>query len=185
MLCRFWVGPVVEFYLYWMPKYFRDVRGLSIKDSAYFNSVTFVFGDLGSIGGGVVAGLLIAKGFRVKSARQTTLFIGAALCLLSFVVPTLQNVPLAIAANFAGVARSYLFVREYVRFDFRCVSQFRRRSRDRINWRSEWRERYAVSHHHWHDCRPLQLSARVFYGSVDADDRHSNFIRDAEELSKS
>ncbi len=98
MLCRFWVGPVVEFYLYWMPKYFRDVRGLSIKDSAYFNSVTFVFGDLGSIGGGVVAGLLIAKGFQVKSARKTTLFIGAALCLLSFLVPTLQNVPLAIGA---------------------------------------------------------------------------------------
>ena len=98
MLCRFWVGPVVEFYLYWMPKYFRDVRGLSIKDSAYFNSVTFVFGDLGSIGGGVVAGLLIARGLQVKSARQTTLFIGAGLCLLSFVVPMLTSIPLAIAA---------------------------------------------------------------------------------------
>ena len=98
MLCRFWVGPVVEFYLYWMPKYFRDVRGLSIKDSAYFNSVTFVFGDLGSIGGGVVAGLLIARGLQVKSARQTTLFIGAGLCLLSFVVPMLASIPLAIAA---------------------------------------------------------------------------------------
>ena len=96
MLCRFWVGPVVEFYLYWMPKYFRDVRGLSIKDSAYFNSVTFVFGDLGSIGGGVVAGILIARGFQVKSARQATLFIGAGLCLLSFLVPLIQSVPLAI-----------------------------------------------------------------------------------------
>ncbi len=98
MLCRFWVGPVVEFYLYWMPKYFRDVRGLSIKDSAYFNSVTFVFGDLGSIGGGIVAGLLIARGLQVKSARQTTLFIGAGLCLFSFVVPMLTSIPLAIAA---------------------------------------------------------------------------------------
>jgi ACS family hexuronate transporter-like MFS transporter len=97
MLCRFWVGPVVEFYLYWMPKYFRDVRGLSIRDSAYFNSVTFVFGDLGSIGGGVVAGLLLARGFAVKSARQATLFFGAGLCLLSFLVPVVQSVPLAIA----------------------------------------------------------------------------------------
>jgi ACS family hexuronate transporter-like MFS transporter len=97
MLCRFWVGPVVEFYLYWMPKYFRDIRGLSIRDSAYFNSVTFVFGDLGSIGGGVVAGLLLARGFAVKSARQATLFFGAGLCLLSFLVPVVQSVPLAIA----------------------------------------------------------------------------------------
>lgn len=96
MLCRFWVGPVVEFYLYWMPKYFRDVRGLSIKDSAYFNSVTFVFGDLGSIGGGIVAAWLLRKCWQVKSARQATLLFGAALCLLSFLVPLTHSVPVAI-----------------------------------------------------------------------------------------
>ncbi|MFN7930933.1 MAG: MFS transporter [Blastocatellia bacterium] len=96
MLGRFWVGPVVEFYLYWMPKYFHDVRGLSVKESAYFNSVTFVFGDIGSIGGGLVAGWLIARNFQVQSARKTTLFIGATLCLLSFVVPSVQNTPLAL-----------------------------------------------------------------------------------------
>lgn len=96
MLCRFWVGPVVEFYLYWMPKYFRDVRGLSIKDSAYFNSVTFVFGDLGSIGGGLAAAWLLRKSWQVKSARQATLLFGAALCLLSFLVPLTQSVPVAI-----------------------------------------------------------------------------------------
>ncbi len=87
MLCRFWVGAVVDFYLLWMPKYFHDVRGLSVKDSAYFNSFTFIFGDIGSIGGGIVAGLLLKKGLEVKSARRATLLFGAALCLLSFVVP--------------------------------------------------------------------------------------------------
>lgn len=98
MLCRFWVGPVVQFYIYWMPNYFRDVRGLSVRESSYFNSVTFLFGDLGSIGGGLVAGWLIARGLAVSSARKTTLFFGAALCLLSFVVPVLNSIPLAIAA---------------------------------------------------------------------------------------
>ena len=96
MLCRFWVGPVVEFYLYWMPKYFRDVRGLSIKDSAYFNSVTFVFGDIGSIGGGLAAAWLLSKSWRVNSTRQATLLFGAALCLLSFLVPTTSSIVVAI-----------------------------------------------------------------------------------------
>lgn len=91
MLCRFWVGAVVDFYLLWMPKYFHDVRGLSVKDSAYFNSFTFIFGDIGSIGGGLVAGWLLKKGLEVKSARRATLFFGAALCLLSFVVPFTNN----------------------------------------------------------------------------------------------
>jgi ACS family hexuronate transporter-like MFS transporter len=98
MLCRFWVGPVVQFYIYWMPNYFHDVRHLSVRDGTYFNSVTFIFGDIGSIGGGAVAGWLIARGVALKTARKTTLFAGALLCLLSVVVPLVNSTPLAIAA---------------------------------------------------------------------------------------
>lgn len=98
MLCRCWVGPVVQFYIYWMPNYFRDVRHLSVANSSYFNSVTFLFGDLGSVGGGLAAGWLITRGFSVNAARKTTLLSGAGLCLLSFAVPLLNSIPLAIAA---------------------------------------------------------------------------------------
>jgi ACS family hexuronate transporter-like MFS transporter len=98
MLCRFWVGPVVQFYVYWMPNYFRDVRHLSVASAAYFNSVTFVFGDLGSIGGGIAAAWLIARGLGVKGARRSTLAGGGLLCLLSVAVPLLSSVPVAIAA---------------------------------------------------------------------------------------
>jgi ACS family hexuronate transporter-like MFS transporter len=98
MLCRFWVGPVVQFYIYWMPNYFRDVRHLSVANSSYFNSVTFLFGDAGSIAGGVVAGWLIARGVAVHAARRRTLLAGASLCLLSFAVPVLNSIPAAIAA---------------------------------------------------------------------------------------
>jgi MFS transporter, ACS family, hexuronate transporter len=98
MLCRFWVGPVVQFYIYWMPNYFHDVRHLSVTASSYFNSVTFIFGDIGSVGGGLVAGWLIARGAAVGSARKRTLFGGAVLCLLSVAVPIVNSLPLAIAA---------------------------------------------------------------------------------------
>lgn len=98
MLCRFWVGPVVQFYIYWMPNYFHDVRELSVRASTYFSSVTFIFGDIGSVGGGLAAGWLIARGATVKQARERTLLAGAALCLLSLAVPIVSGVPLAIAA---------------------------------------------------------------------------------------
>jgi len=98
MLCRFWVGPVVQFYIYWMPNYFHDVRHLSVAQSSYFNAVTFLFGDIGSVGGGLAAGWLIARGFAVQSARRTTLLAGALLCVLSFAVPVLNSIPLAISA---------------------------------------------------------------------------------------
>jgi ACS family hexuronate transporter-like MFS transporter len=98
MLCRFWVGPVVQFYIYWMPNYFRDQRHLSVAASGYFSSVTFLFGDLGSVGGGLAAGWLITHGMAVRGARRATLLGGAALCVLSFAVPLLHSIPLAIAA---------------------------------------------------------------------------------------
>jgi ACS family hexuronate transporter-like MFS transporter len=98
MLCRFWVGPVVQFYIYWMPNYFYDVRHLSVRESTYFNSVTFLFGDIGSIGGGLAAGWLMTHGASLGTARRRTLLAGALLCLLSIVVPLLNSIPLAIAA---------------------------------------------------------------------------------------
>ncbi|HVW04649.1 MAG TPA: MFS transporter [Vicinamibacterales bacterium] len=98
MLCRFWVGPVVQFYIYWMPSYFRDVRHLSVANASYFGAVTFLFGDVGSVAGGAVAGWLIARGMRVSAARRSTLLGGAILCFAGAAVPMLANVPLAIAA---------------------------------------------------------------------------------------
>jgi len=98
MICRFWVGPVVQFYIYWLPNYLRDVRGLSVPGASYLSAITFLFGDIGSVAGGVVAGLLIARGLGVRGARRATLLGGAALCLVGFAVPLLVNIPLAIAA---------------------------------------------------------------------------------------
>ena len=69
---------------------------MSIKDSAYFNSVTFVFGDLGSIGGGLAAAWLLQKSWKVPAARRATLLFGAALCLLSFAVPLTSSIVTAI-----------------------------------------------------------------------------------------
>jgi ACS family hexuronate transporter-like MFS transporter len=98
MLCRFWVGPVVQFYIYWLPNYLRDVRGLSVPGASYMSAITFLFGDIGSVAGGVVAGALIARGLGVRRARLATLLGGAGLCLVGFAVPLLVNIPLAIAA---------------------------------------------------------------------------------------
>ena len=59
MLCRLLVGPVVQFYIYWMPEYLYRARGFSLTEIAFFAWVPFLFGDLGSIGGGWVSGFLI------------------------------------------------------------------------------------------------------------------------------
>lgn len=86
MLCRFLVGPVLQFYWYWMPDYLYTVRGLSLRDIGFLSWIPFLMGDLGSISGGWVAGALLKRDFQVKHARQITMYFGAILCLASFAV---------------------------------------------------------------------------------------------------
>jgi ACS family hexuronate transporter-like MFS transporter len=86
MLCRLLVGPVLQFYIYWLPEYLYRVRGFSLMEIAFFTWAPFLFGDIGSIGGGWAAGYMIRRGYSVKAARITTLGFGAALCLVSLAV---------------------------------------------------------------------------------------------------
>jgi ACS family hexuronate transporter-like MFS transporter len=95
--CRLLVGPVVQFYIYWLPEYLYRQRGLSLKAIGLFAWVPFLFGDIGSIAGGWLAGSLIRRGYTVTNARRITMGFGAACCLLSFAVAAAQTVTGALA----------------------------------------------------------------------------------------
>ena len=97
MLCRFLVGPVVQFYIYWLPEYLYRQRGLSLKTIGMFAWVPFLFGDIGSILGGWVSGRLIRRGLSVTAARAITMGVGAGCCLLSFAVAQAATASAALA----------------------------------------------------------------------------------------
>jgi ACS family hexuronate transporter-like MFS transporter len=98
MLCRFFVGPVVQFYLFWTPIYLTRSRGLTLAQIGLFAWVPFLFGDMGSIGGGWVSGLLLRRKIDLNAARLITLYAGALCCLLS--VGVVEAVTAAIAIAF-------------------------------------------------------------------------------------
>ncbi len=95
MMCRFLVGPVVQFYIYWLPEYLYRVRGFSLTEIAFFAWVPFLCGDIGSFGGGWAAGFLIRRGRSVRAARMATMGLGAALCFLSLAVVLVKTIPVA------------------------------------------------------------------------------------------
>jgi len=96
MLCRLLVGPVVQFYLLWTPEYLVRVRHLSLAEIGLFAWVPFLFGDLGSIGGGWASGYLMRQGLTLNSARRTVMGFGAVCCLLSVAVVNASSAALAI-----------------------------------------------------------------------------------------
>lgn len=84
MLCRALIGPVVQFFLFWMPEYFFRQRGMSLQQIGYSIWLPYLFGDLGSMAGGWFAGHLMARGYSVRTARLIAMSIGGACCLASF-----------------------------------------------------------------------------------------------------
>lgn len=97
MLCRFFVGPVVQFYLFWTPEYLYRSRGLSLAQIGLFAWFPFLFGDIGSIGGGWVAGLLLRHKLSLTAARFLTMYAGGLCCLLSARVTQTATAAMAIS----------------------------------------------------------------------------------------
>jgi len=96
ILCRLLVGPVIQFYWFWMPAYLYQVRGLSLAAIGMFTWIPYLFGDLGSVGGGWVTGYLMRRGVGLSAARLGTMWAGAACCALSVCVTLAPSAATAI-----------------------------------------------------------------------------------------
>ena len=97
MLCRFLVGPVIQFYWYWLPDYLVTERGMTLAAVGAFSWLPFLAGDAGSLMGGWTADTLLKHGMAVSRARGVSMFAGAVLCLGSLAVVVAPSIPLALA----------------------------------------------------------------------------------------
>ena len=62
MTCRFFVGPVIQFYWYWIPSYLYSVRHMSLIQVGVLSWIPFLMGDGGNVLGGWAAGVLLQIG---------------------------------------------------------------------------------------------------------------------------
>lgn len=106
MLCRFFIGPVMQFYWYWIPSYLYSARHLSMVQIGLVGWIPFLMGDVGGVAGGLVGGVLLRRGFSVRNTRRLSMYGSAALCIASFAVPYIGGITpamvmicLAIAAD--------------------------------------------------------------------------------------
>jgi ACS family hexuronate transporter-like MFS transporter len=109
MLCRFFIGPVMQFYWYWIPSYLYSVRHLSLAQVGFLGWIPFLLGDAGGIAGGWAAGWLLRRGFSVYAVRRITMYSSATLCLTSLGVPYFTNTAAAfLAIGVAVMADNFL-----------------------------------------------------------------------------
>ena len=105
MLCRFFIGPVMQFYWYWTP----SARHMTMVQIGFVAWIPFLMGDVGGIAGGWAAGVLIRRGFSVRNTRRLLMYGSALVCLLSFAVPYLRGItPVMIMLSVTIAADNFL-----------------------------------------------------------------------------
>ncbi len=107
VILRSLTGPLSHFYWFWLPEYLSSARGLSLADMGRVVWIPYLFGGLGNVFSGYVAGLLQKAGRTVDFSRRTPLFAGACLvAAANSVVYFAPTVPVAVAvlaaANFGA-----------------------------------------------------------------------------------
>ncbi|MGH9608015.1 MAG: MFS transporter [Terracidiphilus sp.] len=87
MVCRGLIGPVIQFYWYWLPSYLYSARHMTMTQIGYLSWIPFFLGSVGGVAGGWAAGWLQRHGASPPRVRKVTMYFSSSLCLASFVVP--------------------------------------------------------------------------------------------------
>lgn len=104
MMCRFFIGPVIQFYWYWIPSYLYSVRHMSLLQIGGLAWIPFFMGDAGGVVGGWAAGVLLRRGVPVPTTRKILMYGSSLLCITSFCVPYATGKAMALAMIGIAVA---------------------------------------------------------------------------------
>ena len=101
---KFLTDPVWWFYLTWLPDYFRQTRGLDLKESWVHLVTIYLMISVLSIAGGWVTGFLTSRGFTVTRARKLGMFCFACCALPIYAVTHVGIWSAVLLIGFAGAA---------------------------------------------------------------------------------
>ena len=96
MAMRFFIGPVMQFYWYWIPSYLVEVRHMSMRELGWLGWIPFLLGSVGGVAGGWAAGLLHRRGMSTVNVRKVLMYSSSFLCLASVLVPLQHRAGMAV-----------------------------------------------------------------------------------------
>jgi ACS family hexuronate transporter-like MFS transporter len=93
---KFMTDPIWWFFLFWLPKFLHEKHGLTLTGLGAPLVAIYVMADVGSIGGGWIAGRFIKRGWSVNRARKSAMLICALTIVPIVMVSQVQNLWLAV-----------------------------------------------------------------------------------------
>jgi ACS family hexuronate transporter-like MFS transporter len=104
MLCRFFIGPVMQFYWYWTPSFLFNALHMTMTQIGFLGWIPFLMGDVGGVLGGWFAGVLLRRGVSVRNTRRISMYGSALICAVSLAVPVMHGVGAALAMISIAIA---------------------------------------------------------------------------------
>jgi len=101
LIAKFLTDSAWFFFIFWLPKYLADVRGLNIKEIGYYAWIPYAFAGAGSFIGGWLSSTLIRRNFSIDTSRKIALGLSAMLMPVSLGIIA---APLSIAIAFFSTA---------------------------------------------------------------------------------
>jgi MFS transporter, ACS family, hexuronate transporter len=93
LLARVISDPVWWFYLFWLPKYLTESRGLTERQMSWLVWIPYLASDVGSVLGGWYSGRLINRDDNVLGARQKVMLWSALLMPVGILLVLMPSVP--------------------------------------------------------------------------------------------
>ncbi len=114
MVCRALIGPVIQFYWYWLPSYLYSARHMSMTRIGELSWIPFFLGSVGGVAGGWAAGWLERRGASLPRVRKVTMYFSSGFCLASFAVPFVASPVVALMViSLAIFAHNFLSANMY------------------------------------------------------------------------
>lgn len=76
-------GPLSHFYWFWLPSYLSNARGLSLAQLGRVVWIPYLFGGIGNVCGGMLAGWLQKRGRSIDFSRRLPLLAGASIVAIT------------------------------------------------------------------------------------------------------
>ncbi|MEN6456238.1 MAG: MFS transporter [Prolixibacteraceae bacterium] len=102
MVVKFLTDSAWFFFIFWLPKYLNDIRGLDIQGIGAYAWIPYAMAGVGSFAGGWLSSFLLKKRFSLDISRKAALGMSAALLPASLLITTTSSTLMAIL--FFGIA---------------------------------------------------------------------------------
>jgi len=101
--CRFLADPLWYFFIFWIPGFLKDERGLDLAGIRFVGAIPFVFADASNFISGYVALRLQNAGWTVNRTRKTLMVFSACLSPIGILAAFAQSVFWTIALISAAI----------------------------------------------------------------------------------